>query len=299
MPRRPLVGNWFEEEAYARDRRRLMQGRSGGLVDARSEVAGILAKMEHHNTPCAIVPMPADGHLRFYAPVMLQNACTEGFLSVDLDDRKQTATGWQVACSTAPAEEPTRRSVVVLVPAPMPPTDTYPIPQDEEDIIHYGQPFYIMTVPELSEDPLFLISEFRTHLSASRVTGTYQNVYFSPDGGGANAMWCADFPDAQYQEDMRDLPVRADAALFLRHNMTSAPLASNKSTFLNDFGREFEVCAGRVGTFASKKNAGPGTKDNVWMFIHGGQGLDSTTEAAGEGEEGEEEKAAKSPQSPA
>ncbi|KAG5495512.1 hypothetical protein GH5_03174 [Leishmania sp. Ghana 2012 LV757] len=271
MPRRPLLGNWFEEEAYERDRRRLMQGRSGGMVEASAEVAHTLAKIRHHNAPHAIARIAEDGYLRFYVPLMLQNAHTRGFLSVDLDDRKTTPTGWQIACSTAPAEEATSRCTVVLVPAAMPQTDSFPIPEDEADMVHYGQPFYLMTVRELCEDPLFLMSEFITPGCASLVTQKLQHTYFSPDGGSAAAMWCIEDANPAYQEDVRDHPVKADDVIRIRHNMTAAPLASLKEVF-NDFGAQFEVGCGRLTTLATKKRGGPPAPENLWMFIHDGQG---------------------------
>lgn len=287
MPRKALLGNWYEEEAYERDRRRLMQGRSGGVVEASSEVANVMAKVKHHNTPHAIAGIPDDGHLRFYVPLMLQNANTCGFLSVDLDDRAATATGWKVACSTAPAEEATVRCTVVMVPAAMPPTDSFPIPQDEEDMVHYGQPFYLMTVRELCPDPLFLVSEAVAPGNASHVSGKLQSVYFSPDGGGAGSMWCIDDANPAYQEDTRDHPVRAEDVIRIRHNMTNAPLASLKEVFYNDFGQQFEVGCGKVAALATRKRGGPPTQENLWMFIHDGQGqqqlqqtLQATTSSA-------------------
>ncbi|CAJ1034132.1 hypothetical protein Q4I30_006703 [Leishmania utingensis] len=272
MPHRALLGNWFEEEAYERDRRRLMQGRCGGMVEASAEVAHTMAKIRHHNTPHAIAPIAPDGYLRFYAPLMLQNAHTCGFLSVDLDDRKATTTGWQVECSTALAEEATSRCTVVLVPAAMPQTDSFPIPEDEAEIVHYGQPFYLMTVRELCEDPLFLMSEFITPGCASRVTQRLQHTYFSPDGGSAAAMWCVEDANPAYQEDMRDRPVKANDVIRIRHNMTAAPLASLKEVFYNDFGAQYEVGCGRLTVLATKRRGGPPVAENLWMFIHDGQG---------------------------
>ncbi|GET91543.1 calpain-like cysteine peptidase, putative [Leishmania tarentolae] len=272
MPRKALLGNWFEEEAYERDRQRLMQGRNGGIVEASAEVAHMMAKIRHHNAPHSIAPIAEDGYLRFYVPLMLQNAHTCGFLSVDLDDRKATPTGWQVECSTAPAEEATSRCTVVLTPAAMPQTDSFPIPEDEADIVHYGQPFYLMTVRELCEDPLFLMSEFITPGCASPVTQKLQHTYFSPDGGSAEAMWCIEDANPAFQEDMRDHPVKADDVIRIRHNMTAAPLASLREVFYNDFGAQFELGCGRLTTLATKRRGGPPALENLWMFIHDGQG---------------------------
>ncbi|AYU81759.1 calpain-like cysteine peptidase, putative [Leishmania donovani] len=293
MPRRALLGNWFEEEAYERDRRRLMQGRSGGIVEASAEVAHMMAKIRHHNAPHPIAPIAEDGYLHFYVPLMLQNAHTCGFLSVDLDDRKATPTGWQVECSTAPAEEATSRCTVVLTPAAMPQVDSFPIPEDEADVVHYGQPFYLMTVRELCDDPLFLMSEFITPGCASRVTQKLQHTYFSPDGGSAAAMWCVEDANPAYQEDMRDHPVKADDVIRIRHNMTAAPLASLREVFYNDFGAQFEVGCGRLTALATKRRGGPPAPENLWMFIHNGQGLQQESdEGAVRGEEDTQEASA-------
>ncbi|EPY29106.1 calpain-like cysteine peptidase [Strigomonas culicis] len=274
MPRRPLLGNWQEEEAYERDRKRLIQGHDGTSVDARAAVATMARKVRHHTTPCALAPVPADGCVRFYTPVMLQNGSTLGFLSVDLDDRVKAATGWQVASGTAPAEEAQLRNTVVLAPGPVPPTDAFPIPKGEEDMLHYGQPFYIMSVPALCEDPLSLMSESKSPSSCSKVTGKYQNVYFSPDGASPGAVWCVDFLNPGYREDMRDQPVKADDLLVVRHVMTNMPLVSVKETFVNDFGPQYEVGAGRIAPAATRKKGFPMADENVWVFIHDGQGCE-------------------------
>lgn len=274
MPRRPLIGNWQEEEAYERDRKRLIQGPDGTSVDARTAVAKMAGKVKHHKTPCALAPVPADGYIRFYTPLMLQNGGTLGFLSVDLDDRAKSATGWQVASSTAPAEEAQLRNTVILAPGPVPQTDAFPIPKGEEDMLHYGQPFYIMTVPALCEDPLSLMSESKSPSSCSKVTGKYQNVYFSPDGASPGAVWCADFLSPDYREDMRDQPIKTNDLLIIRHVMTNMPLVSVKDTFLNDFGPQYEVGAGRITAVATRKKGSPIADENVWIFIHDGQGCE-------------------------
>ncbi|KEG14838.1 calpain-like cysteine peptidase [Trypanosoma grayi] len=278
MPRKALLGNWFEEEAYMRDRQRLMEGRNGGLVDAARETQLIIAKVKHHSTPYPMSPVNEDGLLHFYTPIMLQNAATLGFLSLDLEDRALRPSGWRVVCSTAPASGPTLRNCFVLAPAPTGPTDMIAPPPGEEDVVHYGQPFFIMTVPELCDDPLSLVSEHKGPHSASKVTGKYQDVFFSPDGACAEAMWVADFANQEYREDMRDRPVKADAVLAMRHNHTNIPLASTKSVFYNDFGPEYEVCCNKFVTCATKLRAGHLQDENYWTFVHSEEGKDEERE---------------------
>lgn len=255
-----------------RDRRRLMAGRSGGLVDATRETQLILEKVRHHSTPYDMAPMAEDGYLRFYAPIMLQNAATLGFLSLDIEDRTLQPTGWRVVCSTAPASGPTLRNCFVLVPAPTGPTDMISAPPEEEDVVHYGQPFFIMTAPELCDQPLSLRSEHKGPHSASKVTGKYQDVFFSPDGSCAETMWVADFANVEYREDMRDRPVKGDAVLVIRHNHTNVPLASNKAVFYNDFGPEYEVCCNKFLASATKLRRGHLLDENYWIFVHSEQG---------------------------
>ncbi|EAN80468.1 calpain-like cysteine peptidase, putative [Trypanosoma brucei brucei TREU927] len=271
MPRKALLGNWFEEEAYMRDRKRLLDSCDRGVVDAARETQRIIAKVKHHNSAYPMAEPHEDGYLHFYAPLMLQNAATLGFLSLDLEDRTLRPTGWHVACSTAPAAGPALRNCFVLVPAPTGPTDMIPAPPDEQDIVHYGQPFFIMTVPELCDNPLSLLSEPKGPLSASKVTGKHQDVFFSPDGASAEAMWVADFANPDHREDMRDLPIKADAVLVIRHNHTNTPLASSKAVFFNDFGPENEVCCGR---FVNNPGTpcGPMKDENYWTFVHSENG---------------------------
>uniref|UniRef100_A0A0A9Y681 Capsid protein n=1 Tax=Lygus hesperus TaxID=30085 RepID=A0A0A9Y681_LYGHE len=106
------------------------------------------------------------------------------------------------------------------------------------------------------------MSEFKSPASASRVTGQLQHVYFSPDCGSAETMWCADYFDHDYQEDYRDQPIHAVDVILLRHNMTNAPLASWKKTYYNDFGVQNEIGCGRLTMYASKRKAGPYVNEN-------------------------------------
>lgn len=274
MPRKALLGNWYEEEIAQNDRKKLTQCQHAcdavkQSANATAEVLRAQSKVQHNNTPYQISPAPLDGHLRFYTPIMLQNADTLSYLSLDLDDRQFGATGWQVGCSTAPANESTLRNSFVLIPAPSPSTNGVAFHEDEANVVHYGQPMYIMTVPELCENSLYLVSEFKSPSSASRLSGKYQYVYLSPDGANATAMWCADYADEQMKEDMRDRPVCVGDPLILRHNMTNGALISVKEErFCSDFGAEYEVGCGRLTMYASKRKAGPLLSANFWTPIH-------------------------------
>nr|CCC96020.1 unnamed protein product [Trypanosoma congolense IL3000] len=256
-----------------RDYKCLSDNCDRGVGDATRVTKRIIGKVKHHNTPYALAAPHEDGYLHFYVPMMLQNAATLGFLSLDLDDRLLGQNGWHVACSTAPAAGPAMRSCFILVPAPTGPTDMIPPPPEEVDVVHYGQPFFIMTVPELCDNPLSLLSEPKGPLSASKVTGKYQDVYFSPDGASMEAMWVADFANPQYCEDMRDLPIKGDAVLVIRHNHTNAPLASSKEVFFNDFGPENEVCCGRFPVVPGARG-GSLRDENYWTFVQGGGNRD-------------------------
>lgn len=268
MPRRALLGNWFEEEAYDRDRKLLMRPSDANSAESVSEVAAILGKVKHHTQPFQTFSMPQDGWLRFYTPVVLQNMQNTHVLSLDLEDRRRVATGWEVSSTASPNASPQLRNAVILVPSPMPPTDSYPIPGDEIDIVHYGQPFYIVTVPELCENPLFLISDLKTPSVASRISGKMQHVRFSPDGGAANGMWAIDYWESDLMEDMRDRPVRATDFYYVRHHMTNAPLLCGSDTGLTDFGEEKEVGALVLPQALPLMRLSGMPNAAYWMFMH-------------------------------
>lgn len=274
MPRRPLLGNWFEEEAFEHDRKLLAQQRKAGNGDQSTggEAAKILSKIRHHSTPYSLACVPQDGWLRFYSPVGLRSMRNGTIISLDLEDRHLSNTGWEVSCSAAHQSEPQLRNTVILIPSPCPQEDAYPIPLDEVDLVHYGQPFYIMTIPELCDSPLFLLSEAKNPMSlGSNVSGKYQRVCFTPDGGGANTMWAVDYWDPEYVEDMRDRPVKASDFYKVRHHMTSSFLVCGDQTFSTDFGQENEVGAALITAYVSKRRAGPVSDHCLWMFMHENQ----------------------------
>lgn len=276
MPRRPLLGNWFEEEAFEHDRKLLMKQRKGEGIDSNTggEVTKILAKVRHHCISYPLSCFSPGGWLRFYSPVGLRSIRNGKILSVDLEDRQFVNTGWEISCTAASQADSQLRNTVILVPSPCPRKDAYPIPPDELDIVHYGQPFYILTLPELCENPLFLISESRSPMGiGSKITGKYQKTCFSPDGGGADAMWALDYWDPEYVEDMRDRPVKAESFYRVRHHMSATYLVCGDETLLTDFGQENEVGAALITPYASKRRAGPASDHSLWILMHRNQPL--------------------------
>ena len=58
-----------------------------------------------------------------------------------------------------------------------------------------------------------------------------------------NTVWVIDSPNPNDRLERQGEPVRAGEPLLIRHCQTQQYLASDKSSFRNDFGNEFEVMA--------------------------------------------------------
>lgn len=260
-PGKTRIGNWQEELVLEADRKaKQIDARDGGeLLSQR-----IARKVRAHNTPCDLVNEAPDGFLRFQAPLMLQNAETEGFLSMDVDDRVEGPHGWRVIVTTVPQKQPVLRSVFVIMPVPSD-DDQYFKGKGEGDVLHYGQRFVLQTHPALLEKPMYLCSERKTPESKSKVSGN-QFVYLSEEGGQA-ALWAIDYSNAEYRGDMEGQAVKSNALVLIRHTPTNIPLASTKSRYVNDFGTEYEVCANKYQKFASKSATAPEEKACFWAIV--------------------------------
>jgi hypothetical protein len=255
------IGNWQEELAYEADRKALVRDAraSGATLSQR-----ILAKVQRHNEPSQLQVTP-DGFLRFNAPLAIQNADTQGCLAADTDDKQQVGTETRFACTTARIAEPKLRSTWVFVPIPSD-QDMLLAPDADPSVVHYGQRFQIRSMPDLSETPLFLTSGQKNHLNLSRVS-SHQDAYFSQRDGQA-AIWTAMYANPEFRLDMEGKPIKANALVILRHQLTNVPLASSSAAKLtNDFGVEFEVCCHRYLTTHSKSGTGAEQPSNLWALV--------------------------------
>ena len=263
MPGKCRIGNWQEEIVFEEDRKRLQDSakETGGLLSHQ-----ILSKVRHHKKVCSLQSLLPDGHLRFNAPLMLQNAETDGFLSTDIDDKLEGENGWKVACTTARSEDANLRNSFVFVPAKSA-DDPFFAGKGETDVVHYGQKFAVQTHPDLLEVPMYLLSQLKTPTSKSKVTAN-QEVYLSEDVS-MGGLWSLQYANADYRMEMEGQPVKANALCVVSHTTSNTPLASTKATCGNDFGVEFEVCAARLLKFKSRSGNAPGDKPMFWAMVTG------------------------------
>lgn len=256
------IGNWQEELAYEADRKALLKSAraSGATLSQR-----ILLKVQHHNQSVQLQQADADGFLRYNRPVALQNADTQGCLAADTDDKQQVGTETRYAATTTRTVEPKLRSSWILVPVPSD-QDLLLAPDADPEIVHYGQRFVVQSLDGLHTAPLFLTSSQKNHLNLSRVSSN-QDVYLT-ERGGQGAIWSAVFAHPEYRPDMEGKPVKANAVIILRHQMTNMPLASaSASKLANDFGAEFEVCCHRYLVAHSKGGNAPEQPANLWAVV--------------------------------
>lgn len=256
------IGNWQEELAYEADRKNLLRDAraSGSTLSQR-----ILAKVQHHNQDVELQVVSEDGYLRYGQPLAIQNADTQGCLAADTDDKQQVGTETRYACTTTRTTTPKLRSSWILVPVPSD-QDALLNPNADPNIVHYGQRFVIQSLEGLHPEPLFVTSSQKNHLTLSRVTNN-QDVFLTKRGGQA-AIWSAVYANPEYRPDMEGKPVKANALVILRHQLTNMPLASSAAAKLaNDFGAEFEVCCHRYLTSHSKGGNAPEQPANLWALV--------------------------------
>jgi hypothetical protein len=255
------IGNWQEELVYESDRKALMtQNRGAGMTLSQR----ILMKAKHHRQPVELQPLPADGLLRFFMPIMLQSAETEGFVSIDMDDHTTAGTEVKYACTTAPAPSPTLRNSWIMIPVPSH-EDAVFADRGEDDVVHYGQRFVLQSVDTLTDGTIFLSSQHKSPLTLSKVTRN-QEAFFSA-AGGQQALWTVMYANSEYRPDMEGQAVKANALVMLRHQLTNIPLASPSARYGNDFGMEFEVCCNRFLKIHAKGGQSTEMPPNLWALV--------------------------------
>eukprot|EP00758_Cryptobia_borreli_P004572 Tbor_TRINITY_DN4463_c0_g1::TRINITY_DN4463_c0_g1_i1::g.7963::m.7963 len=257
------IGNWQEDLVLAADKKKALLDLKacGGMLSQQ-----ILRKVRQHNQTCELAAADSDGLLRFHQPIMLQNGETEGFLSIDIDDKQEGPTGWRCIPTTVPQKKPVLRSSFVLMPV-YSKDDSLFDSKKEGDVVHYGQKFVIQTHPDLLEKPMFLISERKTAGVQSKVTAN-QPVYFCEEPGQAG-LWAMGYSNAEYRDELVGHPVKANSLAVIQHTSTNTPLASTKTRYTNDFGPENEVCVHRYQTFHSISGSAPERKAMLWVAVTG------------------------------
>eukprot|EP00906_Rhabdomonas_costata_P029184 RCo041206 len=265
-----LVGNWSEEARFAEDLTRHKEGQKqrGELLSQ-----SILGKMKVHNQEVSLTPQHDDEYVHMGDVVMLQCVDTKGYLSVDLDDSTEVVgQGWKYMLTTAPADRPKLRGAWVIQRVETPDDPTYP--PEHANVLHYHQPFKLALLPELYGAPkgsapqLFLHTEPVTGSCFSKVTRNQEVVALG--GGTSDLLWCCEYLDQNLRMEMEGQPIRANAVLVVNHVLTNQPLCSmHTAVHVNDFGREFEVCASSQRGTGTKKRSQPEQPPNHWALITG------------------------------
>lgn len=262
MSGKARVGNWQEELVYEADRKALLrEARQGGALLSQQ----IFAKVKHHNTVCGLASF-SDGILRFNSPVMLQNAETNCFLSVDLDDKSGAGTQSKIACTTGSATGSTLRNTWLLVPAPSA-DDEFWASKGESDVVHYGQKFMVRSLADLSPDPLYLASEKISPTTQSKVS-KHQEVFFTSQGR-QTALWSFQHAHTEYRFETEGIPVKSTDVVLISHQLTNVPLASSLAKYGNDFGMEWEACCHKSQAVHAKHGKAPETRENLWAVVTG------------------------------
>eukprot|EP00998_Keelungia_sp_KM082_P006491 NODE_2737_length_1001_cov_370.804348_g2717_i0.p1 GENE.NODE_2737_length_1001_cov_370.804348_g2717_i0~~NODE_2737_length_1001_cov_370.804348_g2717_i0.p1 ORF type:complete len:263 (+),score=37.61 NODE_2737_length_1001_cov_370.804348_g2717_i0:88-876(+) len=240
----------------------------------------IRAKIASHKADVTLSPVQGDGYLRFGDTVMLQNAHSEGFLSVDLDDSFPTPGGPKFIVTTAPAQKPMTRNTWTVEHIASADDEFY-ASRGEGNVVHYSQKFRLVLNSKLGDTKLSLQTQPTTATDYSKVSKK-QEVSVKARGT-FEFVWECLYADTEYRMEMEGTPVKANQLVMLHHCQTNTPLASDKEKkYINDFGAECEVCCHKWPTSKTKLAAtsGPELPQNRWAFITAPPAADGADPAA-------------------
>ncbi len=162
---------------------------------------------------------------------MLLNKCTNGFLAFDMSDRITSSDEAYAVTTTDKESGPCARMVLVLTKAE---EDGAP-----DNVIRYGQKVKLESNPYIYSKKLYLHSQQVSPQSFARFS-RHQEVSMIPKNI-YNTVWKIDHAQPQMRLKVRGSPIEANSPVVIEHCATSHCLASDKLSYRNDFGMEFEV----------------------------------------------------------
>lgn len=230
------VGNWYEEMVLEDEKMRefLEKKEMGTLTIQR-----IRQNLSNVNMP----PNPQNPYLHYDQMVRIINRELHCYLACDPGDAENDEEH-MYSVSGSRQDEPTARNAFVLKKYEQ--NDSLlPLPtEDEEDnIVHYGDEFYLQTTDAIGSDPYYIASYHLDWAHFSRVSR--KQLVYSTQEKSFRAIWRIQSIGRDDSADMDGEPVKLGDSIFIKHQSTGSPLACRDTTILNDYGSEHEVVASR------------------------------------------------------
>ena len=260
------IGNWYNERILNKEK---IREYNANVHNRSNPTLCMQQKIYHHISPVTQEKTSKDGtmvseHLLFNTPYMFQNAGSNKFISIDIDDTCQVNDKQFVVATTASSYynsliDPTQvkaqnRNCFIITPV-----------LNSSDKPMYGEKVYIHTIPSLGQY-LCLASSLITHsnyCAASRE----QPVYFD-SCAGKSAYWTVEFANPEYRLEMKGQYIQLNDPFIILHNMTNKPVATSINfQHNNDFGIEYEVYCKKHTILQSKQKQTVETAENMW-FAH-------------------------------
>ncbi|KAL9654330.1 hypothetical protein ABK040_010360 [Willaertia magna] len=234
------IGNWNEDlELHQEKYKDYLKAKEEGLLPHQI----MQRKMDHHLQTISLTKVREGNYICFGDIVMLKSVETDCCVCMDLDMKLHHIHD-RFGCTTSPhSTTPCARNCFVIEKVPNDRGMDLVLPEEEEQILHYGQKFRLRCVKEFFS-PLYLKSEKQTltnfaigNSSANKsqeVSVDQQNTY--------DSYWKCQHLDIEYRVEFEGEKVEANKEIILTHCSSNQNLASHKQqTILNDFGKEYEL----------------------------------------------------------
>ena len=179
----------------------------------------------------------SDGLLRWNDSVMIQNACTEGWVVMDIGDKVPNVEEAYQVTSTSRGQNPGPMTRSVFKLTRVEDVDIF----GSDEFFRYGQKVRIEANQYIYRKRLQLCSYKHSPTVCSPVSGNGLACVSAarPD---YNSVWVVDSVDPNSRFEMQGQVVKAGDPVLLRHVQTCVYLAScSKQKYKNDFGTENEV----------------------------------------------------------
>ena len=191
-----------------------------------------------------------DGTVDWGQNVMIQNAQTEGWLTMDIGDKIANVDESYMVTSTSKGQNPGPMTRSVYKITRVDQADMF----GSDQSVRYGQKVRIEANQYLFRKKLSL-SSYNISPTVCAPTSAKQLACMTATKSDANSCWILDHIDPNVRFEMQGEVVKSGEPVLLRHVQTAVYLAADSRTkYKNDFGSENEVHCHNYSTKNKSQN---------------------------------------------
>uniref|UniRef100_A0A7S0MXH9 EF-hand domain-containing protein n=1 Tax=Pyramimonas obovata TaxID=1411642 RepID=A0A7S0MXH9_9CHLO len=239
-------GNWNEDDV---NDEHLLKDYLQKKTKGELKLNTLRFRMERALGPVTPSVIADDGLVHFGDMFQVANMMHDVFLSADTEDPDPRPMEHSCNISASKDHSPSMRNTFLMVKY-TPPPKVYDAYKNSDEVLHYGQQFYMIANPGLfgekvddagGTQPWYLRSVQLSSTHFSKLAA-HQEVSLT-HVKGYDCVWQVTDPDPSLRYKLEGQPVKAGVPVMLEHSNTKQHLNVEDLQYWNEFGYEYEVSA--------------------------------------------------------